>query len=91
MGAGQQYLRAARIQQYIQYQGTDSVPASIGFPGDLFTYGNDAFGVAEVDNDVPPVDTLDDAVDDFTLAVDEVGIYGIPFSIFHFLNDDLFS
>ena len=91
MGAGQQYLRATRVEQHIQYQSANPVPATVRLPGNLLAHRNDALGVAEVDNDVPPVDPLDDAVDDFTLAVDEVCIYGISFSIFHFLNDYLFG
>ncbi len=51
----------------------------------MLPYGDDALGVAKVDDDVPPVDPLDDAIDDFTFTIDEVG------NVAAFLCSDLAS
>ena len=43
----------------------------------------------KINNNIVPIKTLNDSVDDFTLSVNKAGIDGISFSIFHFLYNDL--
>ena len=47
--------------------------------------------MSQVYNDITPVNSLNDAVDDLSFAVNEVGVDSIFFGVFHFLNDDLFG
>ena len=71
--------------------GPDAVTPAICFPGYLFSGVYHPFCLSKVDNNIAPVNPLDNAVDNFTFSIDKTGIYRITLGIFHFLYDDLLS
>ena len=91
MRSRQQHLGTAGLVQDVQHQRANSVPAPVALLGDLLADRHHRFGVTEVDDNVAPVDPLNDAVQNFSLAVDKIGEDGIFLGVFHLLNDDLFG
>ena len=83
-------LRSTRILQHIKNVCAYAVSPPIGFPWNLFPDRKHPIGLPQVYNDIAPIDSLNNTVKDFPLTVDETGIDGIFFGIFHFLDNDLF-
>ena len=77
--------------KYLNDIGSDSVAPSVIFTGNLFSFRNHRFCLAQVDNNFIPGRPLNNPVNDFTLAFDKTVIYRISFSDFEFLYDYLFG
>jgi hypothetical protein len=64
--AGKEDLRAAVFAADIQIRRTDAVADANHFARDLLIAADDAFGAAQIDDDMAEFDRLDDAGDDLT-------------------------
>ncbi len=82
-------LRPPRILQHVQDEGPDAVAAAVALLGDLLAHRQDALGLAEIDDDVPPIDPLHDPVDDLAPALDEDSVDRILLRVLQLLDDDL--
>ncbi len=89
MGSRQYDLRTAAFTEHIQNVSPNPVAPAIRFPGDLFVYRNNCFGSTQIDNDVAPVYSLYDSVNDLSLSINKTFVHYIPLSILHLLNNDL--
>ncbi len=76
---------------HIHYICSDAIPAAIDFLGNLLPFRNDPLSLSEVDDNISVVNALGNSVYDFTLSLNKAGVNRIPFSVLHFLNDDLFG
>ena len=62
----------------------------VGFLGNLFLKGEFRFCTTEIDNDVPLVESLDDAVDDFASPILVIVVNHVSFRFPQTLHDHLF-
>ena len=82
-------LRTACVIKYIHDICSDTITTSIGFLWNLLSRRKDTFCVTQINNNVITVKTLNNSVYDFTFPGNKAGINRIPFSILHFLDNDL--
>ena len=82
-------LRATSVMQNIKNICADSIPPAISFFWNLFSCRDNAFRMTEVNNNVTTLNSLNNSINDFTLSVNEAGKNRIPFSILHFLDNNL--
>src|SRR4029453_3857705 len=89
MRAAEEDLRTAGFGRYAQDQRADAVADADHLARDLLVAADNAFGPAEVDDDVAELDPLDDAGDDLVGAVLEFLILPLALGIADLLEDDL--
>ena len=77
--------------KHFHYICPDTVTPTIRFLRDLFSCGKYTLGLSEIYNNVVTVKTLHNSVYDFTFSTNKTRINSIPFRVFHFLYNDLFS
>src|SRR6185295_12108036 len=89
MGARQEDLRAAGLAPHRHDQRADAVADADHFARDLLVAADDAFGAAEVDDDVAELDPLDHAGDDLGGAILEFLVLALALGVADLLEDHL--
>src|SRR5205085_3608852 len=89
VGAAEEDLRAARFAADRHDQRADAVADADHLARDLLIATDDAFGAAEVDDNVTELDALDDAGDDLGDPILELFILTLALGIADLLEDDL--
>src|SRR6185295_15035296 len=89
MGARQEDLRAAALAPHRHDQRADAVADADHFARDLLVAADDAFGAAEVDDDVAELDPLDHAGDDLGGAILEFLVLALALGVADLLEDHL--
>ena len=88
-GAGEEYLRAARLAADVVDVGADAIAVANVLARDHLVAANDALGTAEIDDDVAVLDALDGAVDDLADAILVLAVVALALGLAHLLHDDL--
>ena len=89
MRAGNDQLRTLRILVDLQQEDLDPLAGPIALGWHLLAGRHDRFGLAELDDHRAGVSPLDDAVDDFALAIGEFLIDSVAFVIANALQERL--
>ena len=82
-------LRTAIFAADVEDQAADAITNANDFAGDLLVPANDAFGAAEIDDDMAEFHPLDHAGDDLARAVLELLILALALGIADLLEDHL--
>ena len=90
MGAAEEDLRALGFGRHLVEVGADAVAGVEVLARDAVIAADDAFGLAEIDDDVAVFDALHRAVDDLADAVLEVVVLAVTFGFADLAGDDLF-
>ena len=88
-GARQEDLRAARLAAHVVDVGADAVAVAHVLARDHLVAADDAFGAAEIDDDVAVLDALHGAVDDLADAILVLAVVALALGLAHLLHDDL--
>ena len=87
--AREEDLRAALLAAHVVDVGADAVAVAEVLARDHLVAADDAFGAAEIDDDVAVFDALDGAVDDLADAVLVLVVLALALGLAHLLHDDL--
>ena len=71
--------------------GTNPIPLTVALSRHLLLFRQDGVGAPEVDDDIPLLETLNDAVDELAFTSFKFVIDNLPFRIAHALHDVLFG
>ncbi len=88
-GARQEDLRPALLAAHVVDVGANAIAEAHVFARDHFIAADDAFGFAEVDDDVAVLGALHGAVDDLADAVLVFAELAVALGLAHLLHDDL--
>ncbi len=89
LGAGQEDLRPALLAAHVVNESAHPVALVERFAGQHLVAPQQRLGAAQVDHDVAVLDALDEAVDDFALAVLVLVVLTLALGLAHPLHDHL--